>query len=222
MIMSKLTLIKPAPQKTKIANQAVTVSIYFWFLAILAVGSKFAHYPFLKNDIPGICGYTWMSSFIYAIGGVVTTMSLALILLIVAPKTNQYKKALNILGALMLVSSCYFLLMVLIDKEWLLNYFGRPDLPVWAYRATLLVLGGLTAFVFYFFNRAAIFTERTLKAKIRALVDHVLDSEEHYLALATKAAAYEEYYEPIDGVSWKEQVSAMEVANYEVLNYVSL
>ncbi len=215
--MSKLTQTKPALQRIKTAK---TVSIYFWVLSFIAVTAKFAHYPFIKNDVPGICGYPWMSSFLYAIGGALSSLCLGLILLIIAPKTKHYAKAVKILGFLILYSSCYFMLMVLIDKEWALDTFGVKDLPVWAYRVSLFGLGIITGLIFITFNKAVQITEQKLRGHIKRLVEHLFNTKEAYLPLVVKAAKLEENSPPIDGHSWRDQINAIEVKDYEVLNLV--
>lgn len=218
MTTNKSIQTKPARQRTKTAG---TTSIYFWILAFVAVTAPFWHYPFIKSDIEGVCGYPYMSSFLYAIGNVLSLFSLAMILLIVSPKTSEYKRSVKLLGSAMLYVSLYFLLMVVIDKEWALDTFGVKDMPIWGYRLSLVFLAGVSGVVFIRFNKAALKTEKLLTTKIRLLVEHIIDNKERYLPLVKKAAVLEQQSPPIDGKSWQDQVNAIEVMDYKVLKEVS-
>lgn len=162
-----------------------------------------------------------MSSFVYAIGNVLSPFALSLILLIISPKIKEYKKPVRLLAVATLYGSCYFLLMVIINKDWLLNQFGVKDMPIWGYRISLLVLAVLSGILLAIFNKAVLTTERTLTNHIKLLVEHIIDTKERYMPLVKKAAVLEQDSPPIDGKSWRDQVLDIEVKDFQVLNIVS-
>ena len=157
------------------ASQTIKkTSFYLFILCIIGLTAKFWHIIYGVSDKEGMFGYKYMSSFLYAIGNEVAFLSLGLILVYAASKTNEYKRAFTRLGYLAVFVACFFIIQVLFPKHLLVNAFGIKDWHPSFYYVAMALMSVFSGGLVVTFQKAMMFTEEKLKEKIRILIDFIV------------------------------------------------
>lgn len=166
-------------------------SIYLTFLVFIGTTSRFIHVIFNVNDIKGIFGYSYMSSFLNALGINLSLLCSALFIKYLVSKVQEDIRSLVNLGANMyLYVACYFMINLFIPKKVL---FGTPDFPWFYYWGSMLVLSVLSGRLFALIQNAILFSEEKLKSLIRDLFDFILlDVQENDMIKEEKKILYKD------------------------------
>ncbi|WP_299836104.1 hypothetical protein [uncultured Tenacibaculum sp.] len=166
-------------------------TIYIFFLIFLGSIARFVHVIFNVNDMEGLFGYRYMSSFLNALGINVSLLCSALLIKLAANKiTTDLKQSINLAANMFLYVACYFMINLFIPKKQL---FGTPDFPPYYYWCSMLVLSILSGRVLILFQKAIIFSEQKLKAIVRNLFDFILgDLEDEDMIKEDKKTLYKE------------------------------
>ena len=164
-------------------------TIYIFTLIFLGSIARFIHVIFNVNDMEGIFGYRYMSSFLNALGINISLLCSALLLKLAASKiVNELKYSFNLAANMYLYVACYFMINLFIPKKQL---FGTPDFPPYYYWLSMLVLSVFSGRVLLLFQRGLIFSEQKLKAIIRDLFDFILgDLEDEDMIKEDKKPLY--------------------------------
>lgn len=148
-------------------------SIYISLLVFFGSISRFIHVIFNVNDQEGIFGYTYMSSFLNALGINIALLCSALVIKLAASKsTSEMKPSLNLAAHMYLYVACYFMVNLFIEEKYL---FGTPDFPPYYYWGSMIFLSVLSGRFMMLFQKAALKSEERLQKIIKGLFDFILD-----------------------------------------------
>ena len=98
-------------------------SLYITFLVFTGSIARFIHVIFNVEDAKGIFGYTYMSSFLNALGINIALLCSALVLKISVSEKSEMKKPLSLAANMYLYVACYFMVNLFIQKKYLLRMF---------------------------------------------------------------------------------------------------
>lgn len=128
------TILQSIRTKCSLRVKKVTRQRIYGALFLFGFLAPYIHIPFNIYDSPGILGFTWMSSFFFAIGFPVFIMALALMLQYASSYLpGQLKKVFRIMACLSFFTGFYFLF-------WALNPFLESDFhPIFYYGAMMLI-----------------------------------------------------------------------------------
>ncbi len=119
----------------------------------------------------GIFGYTYMSSFLNALGINICILCAALLIKLAAKKsTSDLKITFNFGANMFLYVATYFMINLFIPKK---DLFGTPDFPPYYYWVSMLALSIASARFLLLLQRAMILSEQKLKLIIRNLFDFI-------------------------------------------------
>ena len=161
-IYNKLIKTKFALQTIETVTAFLTTksSIYITFLGSLILLTPYIHIIYAASDEPGLFGFVYMTSFLFALALPVSLIASGLLIKFISTKSNnEYTKAFSLLSNLILFSGSYFLIYTL--------YPMTKDFNGMYYYAMALSLAvGLSMFSYYF-HIIAIYTEQTLRNIIK-------------------------------------------------------
>lgn len=174
-MLNKQTLKKYVLQ----VNQTVRglkVSGYILTLSTILVLIAYIHIPYNNSDVEGILGFTWMTSFLFALALPLTQISSGLIIKFMAEKIEGgYKLFFKGLSNLLLFTGFFFLIWTLAPNE-IKEYF----IDEYYYLMVVLLSIGLSKLSNYLHN-AVIKFEKELQNNIRLLFTFIytLDIKKH-------------------------------------------
>lgn len=148
-------------------------------MAVIGFTAPFWHIFYGVNDNEGLFGYTYMSSFLFAIGNRICLLVFSL-LFIMALKhiEGPFKNFFRNVAYMGLFVSCFFLVQILISKRVLMNAFGVADLHRSFYYVAMAVMAICSGMLATLFQKALMLSEEKLKTVIRRLFDFIIiDSE---------------------------------------------
>lgn len=167
---------KPVRQLIGIVTEFLTTknSLYLTILTLITLTAPSWHSRFVNQE-PGIFGFKYMSSFLYAIGNNVTILGSGLLILFFSNRvSSEYKKLAKVIAALIITLASYSLIIIFFPKKVLLNAFGVPDLPKWAYMSSMIIMSLISFRLFSLFQEAFLYSESKMKEIIKGLFDFVL------------------------------------------------
>lgn len=154
----------------KIARQTIEIvtaylttksSIYLTVLSLLTVIAPFLHL-FATPGVSGYFGFSYMSSFLNALGLPLMTISMSLLMLFSSDQfNNEYSNPFKGLSTIILFIGCFYLFYVFIPMS---------DYSNFTYYSFVGILGLLLCGVLKKFHKAAIKTELLLKSHTRKLI----------------------------------------------------
>jgi len=183
----------------------------------VALFSLFLHLfdVFYDPASPGLFGFKYMSSFLYAAGIPFFAISVGLLLKYAAAQIdNEYKHVFNVLANLVLLVGCFYLFYTFIPMQ---------DFSKSTYYLMLLVLGFGLLKLMVMFHVIALRIEIQLRNKIQNLVAFLFKTKDvHYKNIAVKAVAFEQTHAPIDGVTAQSQINEFDNEFWHELEKTSM
>jgi hypothetical protein len=158
--------------------------------------APFWHIFYGINDNEGLCGYAYMSSFLFAIGNRVFTLCFSLLFVMASFRIeDQFKMVFRRVALMGVLVSLFFIFQILISKKLLMQTFGINDLHVGFYYAAMVLMAILSGAVFVWFGKAVMYTEQQLKAAIKVFWKFVISQRFRVINLNdyerdTEALAY--------------------------------
>lgn len=158
--------------RTKLNRLVVGSKVNFLLFLVFVLGfiAPYAHIPYNTNDSEGIFGFSYMSSFFFAIGFPIFVVCLSVLLFFASSfMPDSLKKLFRVFSVLSAFTGFYFLV-------WSINPYVEDDFhPSFYYGAMALISAVLT--------HSTIFIQEylsTSKRLIRYLMDRlVIDSRPH-------------------------------------------
>ncbi|TDQ22782.1 hypothetical protein [Tenacibaculum caenipelagi] len=121
----------------------------------------------------GILGYTFMSSFLNALGINIALLCSALLIKLAASKlSHEMKSSFNLAANMFLYVACYFMVNLFIEEKYI---FGTPDFPPYYYWLSMLFLSVLSGNFLLLFQKAILKSEEKLQKIIKGLFDFILE-----------------------------------------------
>jgi hypothetical protein len=157
---------------TEIATAYLTAknSIYITLVAFGALLSPFANLLYYGSTAKGILGFTYMSSFLFAIGYPLMAFFFGILLKISAYHIeNDMRKIFELLSRAVIVTACFYIYWALVPMT---------DLPEWQYYSTGIVMALIAGYVSVKAHKFFMKTEEILKGIIRKLF--------HFIVVDTK------------------------------------
>lgn len=192
-------------------------SVYLLLLSVVALFSLFLHLfdAFYEPDAPGLFGFKYMTSFLYATGIPFFAISVGLLLKYAAAQIhNEYKHVFGVLANLVLMVGCFYLFYTFIPMQ---------DFSTTTYYTMVFVLGFGLLKLMVMFHVIAIRVEAQLRNKIKNLVRFLFRTKDvHYKNIAVKAVAFEQYHAPIDGVTALSQIDEFDNEFWHELEKTSM
>lgn len=168
-------------------------SFYIGSLIFIGCISPFIHVIYGVSDAKGYLGYTYMSSFLNAVGRINALLCAALFIKFAASKletSSEYKHAVNFGANMFLYVACFFVVNLFIPKKEL---FNKADFPAYYYWISMVILSISTGVFLSIIQKAIIASEEKLKNIIRSLFDFVLgDLEDEQMIKEDKISVYKE------------------------------
>lgn len=161
-------------------------SLYVTTLIFIGCISPFIHIIYGVNDTKGIFGYTYMSSFLNAVGRINALLCASLFIKFAAKKVdNDYKRVINFGANMFLYVSCFFLVGLFLPKKVL---FNTLDLPRKYYWISMIFLSVSSGYFLSLFQKIFIYSEEKLKSNIVLLVSFIMRvRKDHYPKVGSKA-----------------------------------
>jgi hypothetical protein len=142
------------------------IHLYLTFLAAVAILSPFLHVFYLFNETEGIFGFSFMSSFLFAISLPLMAIATGLLLKFASTKLpTNLGFAFNYISNSLLFLGFFFL-----------SYTFIPviDLPVIVYFSSVAILSIILTVCTHYFHKAILTTEQRLKKIISKLFDFII------------------------------------------------
>lgn len=157
--------------KTKLKVQGATIKIALFLVFVFGFIAPYAHIPFNTNDSEGVFGFTYMSSFLFAIGFPIFLVCISVLLFYASGfMPIQLKKLFRVFSVLSGFTGFYFLV-------WAMNPLVEKDFhPAFYYGSMILISSVLAHSTIYIQTYL-----ETTKRIIRYLVDIIVIDARPYV-----------------------------------------
>lgn len=158
--------------QTQKKHQTHASSIYIIVLCLVAFISPLLHVVLDVKGMEGYLGYKYMSSFLFAAGNRLSSISIALLFIFAAKQIqNHYRKTFLLTSYTALFIASFFAVQILVPKHLLVQWSGIKDLPPYVYYVAMVIGGFASVFILTYFQTAVMYSEEKLKKIISVLME---------------------------------------------------
>ncbi len=172
-------------------------SLYTTVITILAVVAPFLHL-LAKSGQPGLFGYKWMTSFLFALGWPITTICMGLLLYMASEHIEgEMRKGFALISTVIIGLGMYYLMYTLIPMD----FMGINDFPVIVYYLVLLLCSIAAIVAVRFLNKGIKFTEAKLKANVSRLIAFIINGDKYIETEENRTKYFKDYMGELDELS---------------------